>query len=238
MPTHTLNSLHKKTEVWRGQVTCWSSRSHNLNIGSTTGNQNSVQFLCVVFPSGMKKLSLTTDPKWEELSKNHGNCYPISWVAGCSLFNPWEKGWSMKLSAGPWSHLLSGISLVYQSYLISLQSNLLLKAFSNCATTLLQNKSKSKYFLINLLVPLTVSKRIVSIIFPGSSLFIPPFISWVGAATRLPITAWGILYACCDCSALHVCLLANLSLYSMHPVFAHSNTLDLHLPPSLHFHRI
>lgn len=57
-----------------------------------------------------------------------------------------------------------GCSLRYHWYIsltwFSLQSNLLLNAFSNCVTTLLQNKSKNKYLLIYLSVPLAICWRI------------------------------------------------------------------------------
>ena len=121
--------------------------------------------------------------------------------------------------------LLSGISLVYQSYLISLQSNLLLKAFSNCATTLLQNKSK--YFLIYLPVPLAVSKRILSL-YSQAHLFIPPLTSCV----------WGSHQTANNCSI--PALIALLSMFassliylsSAHPAFASANTWAyIFLPP-------
>lgn len=108
MSTKGLNILHKKTELWRDEVICPSPHSHNLNIfHNKKPKQCPPSLWCL--PSEMKKSSLPLDPEWEDLSPKHGNCDTISWIAGYSLFNPWEKGWSMKLSAGPWGWLLSGI---------------------------------------------------------------------------------------------------------------------------------
>lgn len=120
------------------------------------------------------------------------NCLQAPGVS-CSLGNHWY------------------ISLTW----FSLQSNLLFNAFSNCVTTLLQNKSKNKYLLICLSVPLAICWRIRFQCCPQAHL---PYstsdilcleqpLDWTG----LLIMALFLLFLL-ECSPLPVCLLINPSL--------------------------
>lgn len=116
MPTNGLNILHKKTELWRDEVTCPRPLSHNLNIFHNKKPKQCPPSLWRL-PSEMKKSSLPLDPEWEDLSPKHGDCYTISWVAGYSLFNPWKKGEAWNCLQAP-EVGCSRVLLVYQSDLI------------------------------------------------------------------------------------------------------------------------